>query len=506
MTPLNLMPYQVQGADFLANRDRAGLHDEMGVGKTAQAIGALDRAGAFRIIIVCPAAVREVWHGEFKKFARIPRKILKAKNIHDLGTWLKGRADVLLVSYELAARWAPEIERHGDLFDVLIFDEAHYLKTPTSQRTRAMLGTHCDGANGLARWAARVWFLTGTPMPNDPVDVWPWLRFVGGTTLGLGPFTARYFKSRMGTFSAKQTPRDEMIPELKMALDAFRLKRTKKQAGLQLPPIHLTTTTVDGDTREIVAMLKEWPGLEQAILDAIEQGGLSFLDAFRLKRTKAQAGLQLPPIHLTTTTVDGDTREIVAMLKEWPGLEQAILDAIEQGGLSFLDAQHIATLRRLVGEAKAPAYSKLIAEELHNGRDKLVVFTWHTKAAEIITSYLAGEGLHATLVDGKTKEIDRVAAVQSFQNDPDHRVFVGNIRAAGTGLTLTAASDLDMFESSWAPADNAQALMRVHRIGQSRNVRARFISLAGSIDEVVSETVARKTAAIASIENYGEAA
>lgn len=447
MTPLQLMPYQVQGADFLANRDRAGLHDEMGVGKTAQAIGALDRAGAFRVIIVCPAAVREVWHGEFKKFARIPRKILKAKNIHDLGTWLKGRADVLLVSYELAAKWALEIERHGDLFDVLIFDEAHYLKTPTSQRTRAMLGTHCDGANGLARWAARVWFLTGTPMPNDPVDVWPWLRFVGGTTLGLGPFTARYFKSRMGTFSAKQTPRDEMIPELKMALDAFRLKRTK-----------------------------------------------------------AQAGLQLPPIHLTTTTVDGDTSEIVAMLKEWPGLEQAILDAIEQGGLSFLDAQHIATLRRLVGEAKAPAYSKLIAEELRSGRDKLVVFTWHTKAAEIITSYLAGEGLHATLVDGKTKELDRVAAVQSFQNDPDHRVFVGNIRAAGTGLTLTAASDLDMFESSWAPADNAQALMRVHRIGQARNVRARFISLAGSIDEVVSETVARKTAAIASIENYGEAA
>jgi len=292
-----------------------------------------------------------------------------------------------------------------------------------------------------------VWFLTGTPMPNDPVDVWPWLRFVGGTTLGLGPFTARYFKSRMGTFSAKQTPRDEMIPELKMALDAFRLKRTK-----------------------------------------------------------AQAGLQLPPIHLTTTTVDGDTREIVAMLKEWPGLEQAILDAIEQGGLSFLDAQHIATLRRLVGEAKAPAYSKLIAEELRSGRDKLVVFTWHTKAAEIITSYLAGEGLHATLVDGKTKELDRVAAVQSFQNDPDHRVFVGNIRAAGTGLTLTAASDLDMFESSWAPADNAQALMRVHRIGQSRNVRARFISLANSIDEIVSDTVARKTAAIASIENYGEKA
>ena len=444
---LKPFPYQEQGRDFLASKTRCGLHDEMGVGKTAQAIFALDKIGARRIIIVCPAAVREVWHGEFKKFSPVPRKILKAKNIHDLGVWLKGRADVLLLSYELASKWADAIERNGDLFDALIFDEAHYLKTPTSQRTRAMLGTQCDGATGLARWAAYVWFLTGTPMPNDPVDVWPWLRFVGGTPLGLTPFTNRYFKSRQGTFSAKQTPRDEMIPELKIALDAFRLKRTKKQAGLQLPPIHLTTTTVDGDTGEIVALLKEWPGLEQAILDAIEQGGLS-----------------------------------------------------------FLDAQHIATLRRLVGEAKAPAYAKLVAEELRSGRDKLVVFTWHTRAAEIITSYLAGEGFWTTLVDGKTKESDRIAAVQTFQGDPEHRVFVGNIRAAGTGLTLTAAADLDMFESSWAPADNAQALMRVHRIGQERKVNARFISLANSIDEVVSQTVARKTAAIASIENYGEAA
>lgn len=443
MTTLQLMPYQVTGAEYLARMTRGGLHDEMGVGKTAQAIGALDRIGAMRVIIVCPAAVREVWHGEFKKFAVIPRKVLKAKSIHDLGVWLKGRADVMLLSYELAAKWADKIE--GDLFDALVFDEAHYLKTPTANRTRQLLGTQCDGESGLARWATHVWFLTGTPMPNDPVDVWSFLRFVGGTSLTLAPFTARYFKSRMGTFSAKQTPRDEMIPELKMALDAVRLKRTKKDAGLNLPPIHLTTTTVDGDTGEIVALLREWPGLEQAILDAIEQGGLS-----------------------------------------------------------FLDAQHIATLRRLVGEAKAPAYAKLVAEEMRNGRDKLVIFTWHTRAAEIIVSYLAGEGLHTTLVDGKTKEADRMAFVKSFQEDPNHRIFVGNIRAAGTGLTLTAASDLDMFESSWAPADNAQALMRVHRIGQGRKVNARFISLANSIDEVVSETVTRKTAAIAAIESYGE--
>ncbi|MFX7333291.1 SNF2-related protein, partial [Acinetobacter baumannii] len=113
----------------------------------------------------------------------------KGRSISDLGVWLKGRADVLLLSYEMAAKWAPKIE--GDLFDAIVFDEAHYLKNPTAARTRAMLGTQCDGAKGLAKWAAHAWFLTGTPIPNDPVDIWPWMRFVGATKIGLAPFTAR---------------------------------------------------------------------------------------------------------------------------------------------------------------------------------------------------------------------------------------------------------------------------------------------------------------------------
>ncbi|MFX5309745.1 SNF2-related protein, partial [Acinetobacter baumannii] len=119
--------------------ERAGLFDEMGVGKSAQAVRALDEAGATRIIVVCPAAVREVWVGEFKKFSRRRLRIIKGRSISDLGVWLKGRADVLLLSYEMAAKWAPKIE--GDLFDAIVFDEAHYLKNPTAARTRAMLGT-----------------------------------------------------------------------------------------------------------------------------------------------------------------------------------------------------------------------------------------------------------------------------------------------------------------------------------------------------------------------------
>lgn len=436
MSVYQLFSYQQDGAEFLARKHRAGLFDEMGVGKSAQAIAALDLINAKRAIIVCPAAVRAVWVGEFRKFARVPRRICKAKDIQDVNLWLRGRCDVLILSYEQAANWSKHLE--GDLFEALVFDEAHYLKNKQATRTIRMLGPECDGKHGLARWAARVWFLTGTPNPNDAADIWAMMRFCNATHLSQRIFRDRYYTSRVGLHSASHTPREAMVPELRQAIRSFSLRRTKEQAGLQLPPI--------------------W---------------------------------------LTTVTVDGDTHEVVELLRQYPDLEVAILEAIDKGGLSFIDAQHVATLRRLVGEAKAPHYAAMLAEELSETRDKRVVFGVHVGALRRVRETLGQAGLDCVAITGETSERERIEAVRRFQEDPACRVFIGNIKAAGTGLTLTAAAELDMLESSWAPADNAQAIMRCHRVGQTRNVHARFITLANSIDQVVSETVARKTANIA---------
>lgn len=436
--PLDLFPYQQLGADKLASKFRYGLFDDMGVGKTAQAIGAMDRAGAKRVIIVCPAAVRETWRGEIRKFATMQRRVLKASDINDLSLFLRGKADVMICSYDMAVKWTPRLQ--GDLYDAIVFDEAHYLKTPTALRTKALLGAHCDGKSGLARYGAHVWFLTGTPIPNSPIDIWPWMRFCGATPLGLETFANRYFNVRQRSFSASYDTRTERLEELRQAMAPFFLRRTK-----------------------------------------------------------AEAGLELPPIWLTTQTVDGDTAEIRALMAEYPNMERAVLEAIEKGGLSFLDAQHIATLRRLVGEAKAPAFVNLLAEELDNGLDKVVVMGIHTRALHTVRDGLAKRGFRCVHLDGSTREDQRMEAVNAFQSDPEVRVFIGNIRAAGTGLTLTSAADIIMFESDWAPAANLQAIMRVHRISQERTVRVRFIVLANSIDEIVETTVARKTAAIGKI-------
>ena len=437
---LPLLPYQVEGAKFLAchRLPRVGLFDDMGVGKTAQAIAGADGLRAMRIIVVCPAAVREVWRSEFKKFATVERRIIKGKTIHDLNLFLRYRVDVLLLSYEMATKWAKQLST--DIYDLIIFDESQYLKGHDTQRTRAMLGHRCDGHGGLARWAARVWFLSGTPAPNSPCDIWPFLRFTKGTAMNLRPFTDRYFKSRPGTYNVSQTPRDEMMPELRSAIKAVSLRRTKDEVGLKLPPIWLTTTSVDGDTAEIRELLRGHPGLEAEI-----------------KR------------------------------------------AIEMGGLSFLDAQHIMTLRRLIGESKAPHVVELVTEELHNGCDKVALFFCHTRALEIVRAGLTARGFACVDVQGSTRENDRGKAVDAFQRDPEVRVFLGNVRAAGTGLTLHAAARIIMVESDWSPAANSQALMRVHRIGQTRAVHAQFVSLANSLDEHVTNVVARKTAAIVKI-------
>src|SRR5688572_13784908 len=103
---LPILPYQDDGANYLAGKDRARLHDEMGVGKTATAWTAVDRMGAERGIVICPAFLRENWIGEYRKFISTPRRLCKGMNIHDYYAWKRGKFHVLITSYEQAKAWS----------------------------------------------------------------------------------------------------------------------------------------------------------------------------------------------------------------------------------------------------------------------------------------------------------------------------------------------------------------------------------------------------------------
>jgi len=442
--PIQTFVYQEDGSDLLANRDRFGLHDEMGVGKTAQVVRAVNKIGARRGIIVAPATLRDNWVREFRKFSHLDYRIVKGHDVHDLQAWIKGRFHILVTGYELATKWTKRINSTGEPIDFVAIDEAHYLKNTESKRSQAILGPKFDGYDGgLIEWADHVWDVSGTRMANDPLDIYTFLRMTWATQLDQNQFTKRYFYSQRTSFGSKQTVRPEMAEELRYLLNNNSIRRTKQQVGIYLPPIFMTDIVVDGD-----------------------QG------------------------------------DIVQLMLEHPGLEDAIVFALEHGGLSFLDAQHIATLRRLIGTAKAVPYSHMLYDELAGTDEKKVVFGIHVDALMTVWRFLNDNGIKAVILNGQTKEVDRVEAVRAFQEDPDCRVFLGNIKAAGTGLTLTAACEIDMLESDWTPAGNAQAIMRVHRIGQTRQVRARFITLADSIDEVVTRIVATKVTTIAEVDGH----
>lgn len=443
-----LEPYQLSGAAFLAGSYRASLFDEPGLGKTAQAIRAMELVRAERSLVICPAGVRQVWPYQIGLWGRGNPRVIRADSIYDVVAWQRGRANVLVVSYEQATNWSRELS--SDFFDVLVIDEAHYLKNPDAKRTKAIVGA--DARGGIAGMANFVWCLTGTPIKNDPADLWVPMRMSGKTDLRFSEFQTRYFRQRQGTFSVRNSVRKEALPELQALLADMSIMRTFEDVGSQLPPIRLDTLPVDGENQAIVDYLRQYPGLSERILTSIE----------------------------------------------------------ENRALVFDDSSHISTLRSLIAEAKAPGYAQLVTAELKDGTiDKLVVMGHHKKALALVHAHLNQHGVRAEMIVGDTPERQREATVRSFQDDPAGvRVVVGNIQAAGTGLTLTAAARLDMLESSWTPADNVQAIRRIRRKGQTRPTFARFVTLAKSFDETVAEIVRRKANTIVTItarDNLSEA-
>lgn len=427
----------------MAQRRRFGLFDAMGVGKTATAIHACDLAlqhdgkPAKSILVICPASIRENWRREFIRFQQTPRKLMKVNTTEDAVAWFQGYVDVAIVSFERAKSLSPLFVREMKMFDVCIIDEGHYLKNEESARAKAILGPGCNGIGGILQWAEKAWWLTGTPAPNDPADLWTWLSFLDGPMqLNRGLFLRRYFASQAATYGSKQTVRQDRAEELRGIIQANSVLRTQKDVGIFLPPILMTTLTVDGDTRNVQKMLSEHPGLDQKILAAI----------------------------------DGEN------------------------GLSGLDEEHIAALRRLIGEAKAVPYASVLADELESGLDKCVVFGHHRAALQSVGEVLTKRRHRWVSIQGGTSDADREEAVDAFNNDPDVRVFIGNHRAAGVGLNLQkACCTVDVFESDWTPAANAQSVKRVARYGQTREMRARFVSLNHWLEEKITETNRSKT-------------
>lgn len=444
---IELFPYQRQGADWLTQAKFRLLADEMRLGKTAQTIAAADAIGARRILVLCPAVARVNWLREFDKFSTVKRKAtaIESKLWPESGQYLP---DVVACSYDLLQDENTWAALRAAKWDILVLDECHYLKSIDAQRAAAVLGKE-----GLIHVAARTWFLSGTPAPNHPGELWTMLYVAGVTKLTYDAFVKQYCKGYQSPYGFKITG-GQNLDELRALMAPFVLRRTKRQVKPEMPPILYSTLTVPPAPVDMeIHFFNQWCNSgTQALLDTVERQG-----------ARAQAA--------------------------WGADQFAALEAI---------ADDISLYRRYTGLQKVPAVIEKVSAELKAGAyQKIVLFAWHRAVIEMLRQGLTEFG--AVTLYGGTPDAKRQRNIDDFKSDSKTRVFIGNILAAGTAIDLSAASNALVVEPSWVPGENAQASMRMDGPAQLEQISVQFVSVAGSFDEAQAGTLARKMQTINSL-------
>jgi SWI/SNF-related matrix-associated actin-dependent regulator 1 of chromatin subfamily A len=459
MTSKTLFPYQEEGVEFLIqprSNPSVALFDLPGIGKTAQAIVACDRLKAQRLIVICPAVARVNWQRELDSWQSIPRKIFIIKTSTKpipLG------ADVLIMSQDAVA--SEQIRRMVfDLppFDVLIVDECHGFKSPEALRTKGLYGPRLSGSGGLISHVGRTFLLSGTPTPNNSSELFSHLRALAPERLErpIGRFTRTQFLNHFcnvktlnfGMRTVTKVTGNRNNAELRERLKGFYIRRKKEDVIKDLPPLHWGTVVLE-PPRDALKNLK-----------VVESDP-------RLKEIRAVLA--------------------AASLAHYNRDDQAA-DEI----LSAINKDAISALRHAVGLAKVKPTIEFIEAEFESGIPKIVLFAHHR---QVITQMEQGLAKYnPVVITGDTSATKRQAAIDNFQTDPNVRLFIGQLGATNSAITLTASDQAIIMEASFVPSDNHQAAARCHRLGQKSScVSARFIILGGSVDELVVNIIARKT-------------
>jgi hypothetical protein len=437
-----LWPFQVASVEYALQRKHTLVGDQPGLGKTPIAICFANEIRAQRILVLCPANIRIQWVNRIRQWStmRWPYHVypvLSGKHgVHPQAHWT-------VVSYDLARTEAIGRALAQYHYDLVILDEAHYLKTIDTGRTHAVFGDletgmcrepvrsgagdiigHRDLFPAITSKAERVMALTGTPLPNRP--------------------------------------REAYVIARNLCWDAidWYSEATFKQAFN--PSARMTGTRNDGTeymyTREEVGRIGE--------LQARLRGNFMVR---HLKRD-VMPQLNLPAYNLVRVEDTKATREAL----EAEGLLDIDPDTfdgtIEVNGMW-------AEVRHQLGIAIAPQVADYAAMCIDGGEEKLVIFAWHKAVLDILQAKL--ERFHPLRIDGSTSTSRRQYIVNDmgtgvFQTDPKHQILLGNTMALGVGtdgLQMVSCHAL-LAEPDPVPGANEQAIDRLDRGGQKRTVQA----------------------------------
>jgi SNF2 family DNA or RNA helicase len=205
-----------------------------------------------------------------------------------------------------------------------------------------------------------------------------------------------------------------------------------------------------------------------------------------IRRLKRDVLSELPPKRRQVLVLEA--RGLEDLLEKEKQTFEKYSEHVKDGKFETPEFGDMSKVRKEVAIAKIPFILDHVKEVLEE-QDKLVVFVHHHEVLDSLAAALGDSCVH---VDGRDKNEDRQAAVDRFQTDPTCKVFVGTIRAAGVGITLTAASTVIFGELDWTPGCVSQAEDRLHRIGQKDAVFVRHLVLEGSLDERMAQLIIQK--------------
>ena len=435
--PRELRSYQRAGVDFILSRSprAALLADDMGRGKTAQALAALAEAELVPAVVVCPAFLKLNWEREAASW--LPGRRVHIVQASSREPWPVDAA-LIVINYDIVSRHVDELTALRPA--ALVLDESQYIKSEEAKRSQAALKLAADArARG-----ALVLLLSGTPVLNRPLELVTQMVALGVRVANLSPlaFKNRYCDPREvrvpgRAFSITSFAGASHVPELaaRLAAAPWFLRRLKREVLAELPAkLHC----------EVVLALPE---------EAIR--------TYRAHVQKAAAEEKAARAKEDNPFATPENRALGAMAK----------------------------LRALLAQVKLPSVLQWVEGWLEaNPPDtKLIVFASHVSMVDGVAARFGG-----LRIRGSDAAAARQAAVDAFQAPGGPRVIACNIQAAGVGLTLTAASGVAFAERDWAPASNVQAEDRAHRLGQERQVTVFNLVAGGTFDSVVEAVLARK--------------
>ena len=355
---------------------------------------------------------------------------------------------IYIVNYDILQRFE---SFYTGAWGAVILDEAHYQKSPKTLRAKCV--KRLKATYRLA--------LTGTPFPNKPIEIQTTLAWLRPDLFGNRMrFALRYCDARQGRFGWEVDGHSNESELNNLLRAECMVRRLKKDVLTELPP----------KIRQVIELPCD--GLE----DVLEEEWAAFHSQENILNTM-QVALQLAK----ASESDGEYHAAVENLK---------------AGLSAAFAE-MSLMRLKVARAKVPFVLKHL-EDVCTPDHPVITFAHHREVVKEIAD--GANGMRAVTITGDTPLTVRHQNVQMFQAGQSH-LFVGNMQAAGVGITLTRSSHVVFAELDWVPANLSQAEDRAHRIGQRDSVLVQHLVLEGSLDAVMAKRVIEKQKVIDAILN-----